>query len=110
MKSLHLAGRVIITILVSIVIPLATGLLQDRNGISLLTPFEQFTIGAIVFVSLSLTTIGYDLSKLLALKTKDRRELDQREESGERGTVDDLFGQPQLPNSISSQSCNRSDR
>lgn len=67
----QLAGRIAVTVLVSIIIPLATGLLVDKNGNALLTPFEQFVLGALVFLTITSTTIGYEINRILEIRNRE---------------------------------------
>lgn len=67
-RQLGLAVRIVFTVLVSIIIPLVTGLAHNKAGRPILTPVEQFGTGCFVFLAITLTGISFDLGQLLKLR------------------------------------------
>lgn len=64
--------KVSVTLLLSVVIPLITDLAHDKNGNPLLSPFEQFTLGGLVFLSVTLTTAAYEINQILMTERREQ--------------------------------------
>lgn len=66
-----IVGRVIGTVLVSIIIPLATGFATDSSGKPLLSAFEQVMLGGLIFLAVTLTSVSYQLSEMAQIRQHD---------------------------------------
>jgi len=71
--KLTIVARITITLLISIIIPLVSGLATNSQGVSVLNPFEQFMLGGLVFLAMTLTTVSHEISEILRLRQREHQ-------------------------------------